>query len=51
MLATLAPLPHHWRMSSEVPCDGPCNSRYRKARAEYEAALAAYDPLDPDLAP
>jgi len=48
MLATLAPLPHHWRMSSEVPCDGPCNSRYRKARAEYEAALAAYDPLDPD---
>ena len=34
-------------MSSEVPCPGPCNSRYRKARAEYEAALAAYDPLDP----
>jgi hypothetical protein len=34
-------------MSSEVPCDGPCNSRYRKARAEYDAALTAYDPLDP----
>src|SRR5262249_13014936 len=37
-------------MSSEVPCDGPCNSRYRKARAEYEKALAGYDPLDPDQA-
>jgi hypothetical protein len=35
-------------MSSEVPCDGPCNSRYRKARAEYEAAMAVYDPMDPD---
>lgn len=31
---------------TEVPCDGPCNSRYRKARAEYEVALRAYDPLD-----
>jgi hypothetical protein len=30
----------------EVVCDGPCNSRYRKARAEYERALADYDPLD-----
>ena len=34
-------------MSSEVPCAGPCNSRYRKARAEFDAALAAYNPLDP----
>ncbi len=33
---------------SEVVCDGPCNSRYRKARAEYEKALAGYDPLDAD---
>lgn len=31
---------------SEVVCDGPCNSRYRKARAEHEKALAEYDPLD-----
>ena len=35
-------------MSSEVACNGPCNSRYRKARAEHEAAVAAYDPLDAD---
>lgn len=33
---------------SEVVCDGPCNSRYRKARAEYDKALAEYDPLDAD---
>jgi len=31
---------------SEVPCDGPCNSRWRKADAEYRKALADYDPLD-----
>jgi hypothetical protein len=36
---------HHCRMS-EVPCDGPCNSRWRKADAEYRKALADYDPLD-----
>ena len=30
----------------EVVCNGPCNSRYRKARAEYERALADYDPMD-----
>ncbi len=33
---------------TEQACNGPCNSRYRKARAEYDAALAAYDPLDAD---
>lgn len=33
---------------AETPCIGPCNSRYRRARAEYEAALAAYDPADED---
>jgi len=33
-------------MSSEVPCDGPCNSRWRKANAEYQRDLAGYDPLD-----
>ena len=33
---------------SEESCPGPCNSRYRRARAEYEAALAAYDPADAD---
>lgn len=38
-------MPHNDRMS-EVVCDGPCNSRYRKARAEHEKALAEYDPLD-----
>jgi len=32
----------------EVPCSGSCNSRYRRVRAEYDAALAAYDPTDPD---
>jgi hypothetical protein len=32
----------------EVSCDGPCNSRWRKADAEYRKALAAYDPLDAD---
>ena len=32
----------------EVPCAGPCNSRYRRARAEYEAALLAYDPTNPE---
>ena len=35
-------------VSSEVACDGPCNSRWRKADAEYRKALAAYDPLDAD---
>ena len=35
-------------MSSEVACDGPCNSRYRKADAEYRKALGLYDPRDPD---
>ena len=35
-------------MSTEVPCDGPCNSRWRKADAEYRKALADYDPLDAD---
>jgi hypothetical protein len=35
-------------MSSEQACDGPCNSRWRKADAEHKKALAAYDPLDPD---
>ena len=35
-------------MSAEVPCDGPCNSRWRKADAEHKKALAAYDPLDAD---
>jgi len=35
-------------MSSEVPCDGPCNSRWRKADAEYRKALTEYDPLDAD---
>lgn len=35
-------------MSSEVPCDGPCNSRWRKAQAEHSKALEEYDPLDPD---
>jgi len=35
-------------MSAEVPCDGPCNSRWRKADAEYKRALAGYDPLDAD---
>lgn len=29
---------------AEVPCAGPCNSRWRRARAEHEAALAAFDP-------
>ena len=33
-------------MSSEVACDGPCNSRWRKAQAEHKKALAEYDPLD-----
>jgi hypothetical protein len=33
---------------SEVACDGPCNSRWRKADAEYRKALAGYDPMDPD---
>jgi hypothetical protein len=33
---------------SEVPCDGPCNSRWRKAQAEYKKALNEYDPLDAD---
>jgi phage FluMu protein Com len=33
---------------SEQPCPGPCNSRYRKARAEYDKALAGYDPLAPE---
>lgn len=35
-------------MSSEVACDGPCNSRWRKHDAEYRKALAGYDPLDSD---
>jgi hypothetical protein len=34
-------------MSEQQACPGSCNSRWRKARAEYEKALAAYDPLDP----
>ena len=33
---------------SEIPCNGPCNYTYRKARAAYDQAYAAYDPLDPD---
>lgn len=33
-------------MSSEVPCPGSCNRRYREARTEYKQALADYDPLD-----
>lgn len=33
---------------SEVPCAGPCNSRWRRARAEYEAALTTYDPTAPE---
>ena len=33
-------------MSSEVACDGPCNSRWRKANAEYQRALAVYNPQD-----
>ena len=28
---------------SEVECVGPCNNRLRKAREEYQKALAAYD--------
>lgn len=31
---------------NETACMGVCNSRYRRARAEYEAAVAAYDPQD-----
>jgi len=27
----------------EVPCAGPCNSRYRRLTAEYEAACAKYE--------
>jgi hypothetical protein len=46
-------------MSSEEPCPGPCNRRYREARATWKEALAGYDPLDssqsrpepPDIAP
>jgi hypothetical protein len=30
----------------EEVCNGPCNSRYRKARAEHDRALADYDPMD-----
>jgi hypothetical protein len=33
-------------MSSEEPCPGPCNRRYREARDAYRQALADYDPLD-----
>lgn len=29
------------------PCPGNCNSRWRKALAAYQSALAAYNPLDP----
>ena len=33
-------------MSSEGPCPGGCNARYREARDAYRQALADYDPLD-----
>src|SRR5579859_6941018 len=33
-------------MSSEVPCPGPENRRYREAWDAYRQALADYDPLD-----
>jgi len=43
----LLPLVHHNSpMSSEEPCPGPCNRRYREARDTYRQALADYDPLD-----
>ena len=29
-------------------CIGHCNDRYRRAWADYDRAVAAYDPLDPD---
>jgi hypothetical protein len=29
------------------PCPGNCNSRWRKALAAYQSAIAAYNPLDP----
>ena len=32
--------------SEEGVCPGVCNRRYRDARAEWKAALTAYDPLD-----
>lgn len=32
---------------SDQPCPGNCNSRWHKARRAHDAALAAYDPLDP----
>jgi hypothetical protein len=31
-----------------VACPGPCNHRWRQARAAYDKALAEYDPLDAD---
>lgn len=33
-------------MSSEVPCPGTCNRRYREAREAFRQALEDYDPLD-----
>jgi hypothetical protein len=33
---------------SDSACPGACNRRHRAAQDAYQAALAAYDPLDPD---
>ena len=32
----------------ETACPGPCNHRWRQARAAYDKAMAEYDPLDQD---